>query len=261
MKKLILLLLVVIAACNKTADNNEPTVFAPRSYALPTAAEAKAQYDNSNYGIYKAVAIAANDSVATFKIDIHNSTGLPFIHYYRNLMLQDSLVRYVQMYVLNPQFDTTTVPENADHYSTEFASHVIGKGPVVGFGVQVHGANPALDVLLFNNSTTRTILKETSTNLIRCFEGTYDGVDCGKIAWLMTSDTLKAVRKSTCNHQFFNDLSGTVTGNSFTITKLDDISGNTFTFNGIVTGNTCNGTWTSSATPSVVNTFSAVRTL
>ena len=249
---------LIICACNKKSD--KPAVFSPRNYSIQNSAEAKAQYDNSNYGIYKAVAISANDSMATFKFDIYNSSNIPFIHLYRNLVLQDSLIRYVKLNVVTPTPDTSTIPENANFYSTEFASHIPGWGPIVGFGVSSHGANPLLDVQLFNNSTTRTILKETSTDLVRCFEGTYEGVDCGKIAWLMTSDSLAGVRKSTCVHQFFHVMSANIAGNSFTITQHDDISGTTFVFTGIVTGNTCNGTWTSSAAPSVVNTFSAIRT-
>lgn len=260
MKYLIPLILVVVLSCKKDSSD-KPAVFAPRTYSLPGSAEAKAQFDHSNYGIYKAVAIAANDSSATFKFDIYNSSNTPFIQYYRNFILQDSLIRWVELYVVNPQPDTTTIPENAASYSTEFASHVVGNGPVVGFGISAQGENPLLDVQLMNNSTTRTILKETSTDLVRCFEGSYEGVDCGRIAWLMTSDTLTGVRKSSCNPQFFHLMNASISGNTFTIVQTDDISGRTFTFNGTVSGNSCTGTWTSSAAPATVNSFSAVRTL
>jgi hypothetical protein len=262
MKNIVFIIAVVfLFACRKSSEGKRE--FTPRAYSFPTTAEAQPGYDQSNYGIYKGVMVAANDSMATFKYDIYNSGKAPFIHIFRFFTLTDSLVRYnTYVYGISHPWtvDTTTIPENADFYYAAFASHRIGIGPIVDFSVHANGLSPNQGGQYYSNSTINAIMKETSGKLVRCFDGSFDGTDSGKIAWVMTADSLIGIRKSTWHGQYFKTMYASVSGDQFTIEQVDDISGNTFYFNGTVTGNTCTGTWTKSKDPTVINTFTAIRT-
>ena len=262
MKYLIFVIILAIVSCKKS-DDGGTREFTPRAYSFPVTAEAQARYDQSNYGVYKGVMVAANDSMATFKYDIYNSSDIPFIHVFRFSTLTDSLIRFNtnNAGMIFPQsIDPQKIPENVDFYYTAFASYRVGTGPIVDFSVHANGLSPHQGGQYYSNATINAIMKEKSGKLVRCFDGSFDGSDSGKIAWVMTSDSLIGVRKSTWHGQFFKTMYAAVSGDQFSIEQVDDISGNTFYFNGTVTGNTCTGTWTKSTDPTVVNTFTAVRT-
>ena len=263
MKYLVFVITILAIFSCKKKSSDGLREFSPRTYSFPVTAEALAQYDQSNYGVYKGVMVAANDSMATFKYDIYNSSDIPFIHVFRFNTLTDSLIRYNtnNSGMIFPQsIDPQKIPENVDFYYTAFASFRVGIGPIVDFSVHANGLSPQQGGQYYSNSTINAIMKEKSNKLVRCFDGSFDGTDSGKIAWVMTSDSLVGVRKSSWYGQFFKTMNAAVSNDQFTIVQEDDISGNTFYFNGTITGNTCTGTWTKSKDPNVINTFTAVRT-
>jgi len=258
------LLAFSLLSCHKNAEPTLPPF--NTEYELQNRAEALAAYDAANYGIYKGVVINAQDSTATFKFNLYNNSRQPYALFYRNRKVQDSLIRYVKDntgYLLIPQkADTTTIPFNSSFYFTYFSSYSIGHGTaLVGFNVSANGTAYHMDTQLYGNATLNAVLKETSNNQVLCFEGTYNGADSGRIAFVMSTDSIVAIRASVWNPQFFKVATAHVSGNAFTLRQEEDASGNAFIFNGTVQNNSCTGTWTKSSAPSVVNQFKAVRTL
>lgn len=260
----ILLITLFLSSCGK--DPVPPTPAFSTEYQLPDRPEAMAAYDNSNYGIYKGVVINAQDSTATYKFNLYNYSAQPYALLYTGDKVQDSLVRYQKDnngYILLPQkADTTRVPLNGPFYYTYFSSYNIGHSlSLVGFNVSAFGNGYQMSTQLYGNSTLNAILKEKSNNQVFCYEGSYNGSDSGRIAFVMSTDSIVAIRASVWSPQFFKLATAHVTNGSFTLLQPDDVSGNTFTFTGTVQNNTCLGTWTKSSIPSVVNQFKAVRTL
>lgn len=254
------LFVIIITSCSKS---NSSLPFNP-DYTLNNIADAVAAHDHSNYGIYKAVAINAGDSTASFRIDLCNKQPQPYVLYYRNNKVEDSLIRYQTdangSFLYNWQPDRSAVPANS-FYHTAFASYRIGMGPIVSFGVQANGTDPQTDILLMNNATLVAILKERSDKQVRCFEGSYSGQDSGRIAFVMTNDSAIAIRASIWNPQFFKKMAGKVTNESFSLYQYDDLSGNSFVFNGTIQNNQCSGNWVKNANPVTGNLLIARRTL
>jgi hypothetical protein len=259
----LIFLVCLFIACNKDKSNSLPPL--NTNYVLPGNPEALPIFDAANYGIYKGVVINAQDSTGTFKFNLYNNHDQPYALFYTNNKVQDSLIRYVKDNsgnMLIPQIpDTSKIPLNASFYYTYFSSYHIGRGPLVGFNIKASGLLPVMDVQLYNNATLDIILKERSDKQVYCYEGAYSGLDSGRIAFVISSDTLIGIRASIWNPQFFKVMSAGVSNNSFTINQFDDISGNTFIFTGSIQNNRCEGTWTKSSNSAIINQFTSKRTL
>jgi hypothetical protein len=270
MKSIIITLLIasLLPSCHQEHPDPTPTPTPPfnREYELQRSPEAIAAYDGSNYGIYKGVVINAEDSSATLQVNLYNNSRQPYVLFYTNHKLQDSLLRYKKDnsgYMLIPQVaDSSTIPVNSSFYSTYFSSYSIGHGTaLVGFNVSAFGKNYVLDARLNANACLNAMLKEKSNNQVNCYEGSYSGSDSGRIAFVMSTDSIVAIRASVWNPQFFKLVTAHVSNGSFALNQVDDVSGNTFLFIGNVQNNVCAGTWTKSSAPTVVNSFKAMRTL
>jgi len=264
--------IVVVASflisCHQEHQDPVPAPTPPlnREYGLQSHPEAVAAFDASNYGVYKGVVINAQDSTATFKFNLYNNGGQPYGLFYTNHKLQDSLIRYQHDnngFMLIPQVpDTSAIPYNVSFYYCYFSSYSAGHGTaLVGFNVSAFGKSYVLDTRLNANACLNAMLKEKSSNQVFCYEGSYSGSDSGRIAFVMSSDSIVAIRASVWNPQFFKLATAHVSNGSFTLNQVDDGSGNTFIFNGTVQNNVCNGTWTKSSAPTLVNPFRASRTL
>jgi hypothetical protein len=265
---IILLIASFLISCHQEHQDPKPIASPPfnKEYGLQGSPEAVAAYDGSNYGVYKGVVINAQDSTATLKINLYNNSRQPYALLYTNQKLQDSLVRYKKDdigYMRVPQVaDTTTIPFNSTFYSTYFSSYWVGHGTaLVGFNVSAYGNGYLLDTRLNANACLNAMLKEKSNIQVYCYEGSYRGSDSGRIAFVMSTDSIVAIRASVWNGQFFKLVTAHVNSGSFVLNQVDDVSGNTFIFNGTVQNNVCTGTWTKSSAPTVVNSFKAVRTL
>lgn len=258
-----IIILLLFFSCQK--DKTQPVAPFPRPYELTNTPEGLSIFDVSNYGIYKGVVINSQDSSATFKINLYNASNSPYTLFYLNGTVQDSLIRYSKdnsgLMAFPQKVDTGMIPLNASFYSTYFSSYRIGFGPIVGFNTTANGISYNMETQLYSNQTLNAVLKEKSGNQVYCFEGSYSGLDSGRIAFAISSDSIVGIRASIWNPQFFKIMTANVSNNSFTITQLDDISGNTFIFTGRIENNKCLGTWTKSSNSGIINNFTTNRTL
>lgn len=259
----IIITLLIFFSCQK--DKLQSSAPFPRKYELINSAEGLSIFDLSNYGIYKGVVINSQDSSATFKLNLYNASNEPYSLFYSSGNLQDSLIRYSKdnsgLMVFPQKIDTARIPLNAAFYSTYFSSYRIGFGPIVGFNTTAHAISYTIETQLYNNQTLNAVLKEKSNNQVYCFEGSYSGLDGGRVAFAISSDSIIGIRASIWNPQFFKIMTANVSNNSFTINQFDDISGNTFIFTGRIESNKCFGTWTKSSNLSIINDFTTKRTL
>jgi len=259
----IIITLIIFFSCQK--DKSQAVPHFPRVDPLPNTPEALSTFDFSNYGIYKGVVINAQDSSATFKFNLYNASNTPYALFYLNGMVKDSLIRYSKtnsgLMAFPQKADTTTIPFNAAFYNTYFSSYRIGFGPIVGFNTTAYGISYVMETQLYNNQTLNAVLKEKSNNQVFCFEGSYSGLDSGRVAFAISSDSIVGIRASIWNPQFFKLMTANVSNNNFTINQFDDISGNTFIFTGRIENNKCFGTWTKSSNSTVTNNFTTKRTL
>lgn len=265
MKQVILTITISLVFFSCQKDKVTLSAPFPRSYELTNSPEALSTFDFSNYGIYKGVVINAQDSSATFKFNLYNASNEPYGLFYSNGILQDSLVRYSKdnsgLIAYPQKKDTARIPLNAPFYVTYFSSYRIGFGPIVGFNTTANGISYIMETQLYNNQTLNAVLKEKSDNQVYCFEGSYSGLDSGRIAFAISSDSIVGIRASIWNPQFFKLMTANVSSNNFTINQYDDISGNMFIFTGQIVNNKCFGTWTKSSNSGVTNNFITKRTL
>ena len=211
-------------SCSKNDDTTNPT-------ETPTA---KAQYDNSNFGIYKGVFVGSSGIII---LDISNSGTT-------TATLIVNGVTY--------NFTTTQTVQQGQATTLNFVS---GANSFT-FTVAANGANPTITNLIINGHPNAAILvvKETSTALVKCFEGNYTGGDAGVFNAVIYNNLIKGLAKSNTNVTYV--VSGTVTNNQINATGTVT-SGATFI--GTLSGNNTTGTWTN--TPAALNgTWSGVRT-
>lgn len=157
MKKLILLsMLAVIAfsSCKKSDD-------APASYTCTTCKttpDALAANNTSSKGIYKGVVIGSS---GTIMFDIANSgTAI------RAVMVIDGVT-------VNLTSAVTWVA--GQPYIANFTGTLNGAAVTINFAVGISGASPTVTSgnIPGHPNASLNVVKETSGNLVECFEGTY----------------------------------------------------------------------------------------
>lgn len=156
-----LLMAASLLACKKEGDNGKGQPYVCSSCI--TAPEANASYDHNSGGVYKGVIVGSSGTLAIY---LHN-TG----------------TEVKALVVFNGQHATFTT--NAlDNWSpgdavnnAPFTGTVDGQQITVYFSVGPNGENPVVQVP--DESVTIAVYKETSSTLIRNFEGTYSGDDEG----------------------------------------------------------------------------------
>ncbi len=269
-------LILLLQACGKS--HNTPslpsdTTDLGKPYTLPAASQASPSYDKSSYGIYKGVTINAQDSAATFALNISNDGKLVYGLEYMNAVLRDSLIRYIvdsaSMLIRQPlQPDSSVVPTGRRFYTVFESFDPVHANASIQFGVEADGAAPVTNVNLNSNQTLNAVMKERSDKQVYCYEGSYTGsaapsagVDSGRIAFVATPDSLIVIQASIIFHQFFPAAGAAITNNRFTIVVVDVPGGTNFTYTGSVSGNTCSGTWVKGNYPNSTGTFTAHRTL
>jgi hypothetical protein len=201
--------LLFIASCSKSNDDN------PQS-EKPTA---KAGYDNSNYGYYKGVFVG---STGTVVVNIYNDNALS---------------AYFKVDGEDYNFTTTQTVQEGDGTTLNFVS---GSNSFT-FTVDGNGTRPTITNLVMNGHPNAATLlaKETSTVLVKCYEGTYTGDEDGIFNALIYNNQIKAFAKSLTFYDTY-EVDGTVSNNQI------DASGTVNTssvFKGTISGNNLSGTW------------------
>ncbi len=225
-----LLILLLVLSCSNSDSNGDS------NQTLSQVPSAKSQYDNSNFGIYKGVFIGSSGTII---LDISNSTN----SFTATLIIDGVTHNFITNQTIQ-QNQTTTI--NFVEGSNSFS-----------FTVSANGSNPTITNLIINGHPNAALLvvKETSTILIKCFEGTFSGGFSGTFNAVIYGNILKGITRGTSDIDIVT-ADGTVENNQ--INAMGNAS-NGATFVGNLNGNTFSGTWT--IPNSTFNgTFTGVRT-
>jgi len=202
---------------------------------LTEAPSAKAQYDASNFGIYKGVFVGSSGTII---IDINNSVSFVAILKVDNISYTFSTNQTVSI-----NQPTTLNFSNGNNSFT--------------FTVSANGSNPTITNLIMNGHSNPALIvvKETSTLLVKCYEGTFTGGDNGVFNAVIYNNKIKALVKSNGANSN-NTADGTILNNQISA------NGNVSTgssFSGTLNGNSFSGTWSNNQAP-LNGTWSGSRT-
>jgi len=189
MKKLLLsatllsVIVIFLAAmgCKKKDKDENTTTTTTSSYACTactTTPDAKAANDNSSKGIYKGVIIGSS---GTIKFDIGNT---------------DSTIKaYMVVDSVSVTLTANVKWASGVSYVSSFTGTMNGQPVSITFSVDATGGSPTVTAMNIpgHPNATLSISKETSTNLVKCFEGTAKNTTTGKSSTfnLLLSTNLK----------------------------------------------------------------------
>lgn len=124
-----------------------------------TTPEAKAANDNSGKGIYKGVFIG---STGTIKFDIENSSS--------NTLTASLVIDGVKVNLMSQVSFPASGP-----YIAPFFGTLNGQSISVTFSVGANGSSPSITASSIpgHPNASFVIAKETSSNILKCYEGTY----------------------------------------------------------------------------------------
>jgi hypothetical protein len=252
MKKLLLsatLLTAVICvatviSCKKKSDTSTPATPTYKCSACTTTPDAKPANDNISKGIYKGVVVGSS---GTIKFDIMNS--------------DTTIKAYMVIDSVNVTLTASVAWTSGSAYVSPFTGTMNGQPVSITFSIDINGGNPTVTSMNIpgHPNATLTVSKETSTNLIKCFEGTVTDITTGETGTfdLMLSTELKkwGAQVRVAGKTSSSSVSGTFDG---TTLSFDDGKGSTgsATLSG---DNIINGTWKNSKPEN--GTWSAKRTL
>jgi hypothetical protein len=202
---------LTVFSCSKNDD--------ARTNNLTETPIAKSQFDNTNFGIYKGVFVGSSGIIV---IDINNSGAL-------SAMLKVDGTTY--------NFTTTQTILQNQATSINFTSGANS----FRFTVDSNGANPTITNLLINGHPNSAILvvKETSTAIVKMYEGSYSGGETGIFNAIIYNNLIKGLIRSTTYNANYT-ATGTVSNNQI------NTSGNTSggsVFTGTLSGNNIAGQW------------------
>lgn len=146
--------LLFLLSCSKDKE--------PSNLPISDNPEAKVAYDNNSFGVYKGVIIG---STGIIKLVINNG---------------DNLVRaYITIDEHTKDTLTSTAPFTSGQAITN--ASFTGRISTMTFSVNANGTNPNIVSITIqgHSNVTGLLLKETSTQIVRCYEGTYTGHNSG----------------------------------------------------------------------------------
>jgi hypothetical protein len=212
---IIAFVLVLFQSCSKENQSSS------------SSTEAQAAYDNSSFGLYKGVIVGSS---GTIKITVNNG---------------DNIVR--AYLVVDGTKDTLI--SNSSFISGQSISNATFTGKLSTFKFSVNGSGSSATITSItiqgHTNVAGIIGKQTSTQVVSCFEGTYNG---------QTSTGLKSTGTFNCflvgniivgiSRETANGYTDTVTGN---ITNGNISAQGTVTtganFSGTLKDTQCSGTW------------------
>ncbi len=206
-----LLSIFVIASCS--SDDSD-------GVSLSDSAEAIAEYDNTNFGLYKGIFVGSSGVV---EINIANDGEV-------NAMMVIDGRKYNfstdQSVPLGQPIENLTFTSGDNSF--DFSVTETGQNPQISnIDIQGH-PNPATE-----------ILKEYSTLHVKCFQGTFSGDDAGVFNMVQIGEEFYGIARPTGTTEslWINaQISGTALTGAF--------EGGTFSGN--LNGNTLSGTWANS---------------
>ncbi len=252
MKKLLLsaVLLTTIfgvltfTACKKEEKKATPSTPSYTCASCTTTPDAKAANDNISKGIYKGIIVGSS---GTIKFDIMNN---------------DSTIKAYM--VIDGESVTLTASvawKAGEAFVSPFQGTLKGEAVSITFSVGSDGGSPMVTAMSIpgHPNATLTLSKETSTNLIKCFEGTYKSTTTGETGTfdLFLSTSLKkwSAQVKVTGGTKSSEVDGTFDGTTLSFDDGKGASGSA-TLSG---DNIINGTFKS--TKPETGTWEAKRTL
>lgn len=204
------------------------------STGLNSTPEAFVEHDSKSGGIYKGILVGSSGA-----IKIILQAGNP----------------YVEITFDGESRTLTTADLTGWESGNSISSAVFSMGDwSISFSVDANGDNPEVIPTIPGHAAFASVQKETSTGLVKAFEGSYGGDASGIWNCVIRESTLTGIRKWEGNGESVS-MSGSVNNNI--------ISGHNFS--GEVSGNRVSGIWNQDAIEGVVDalsgTFSGVRTM
>jgi hypothetical protein len=207
--------LTLFISCSKSNNNN-----GGGNSNLSSKPEAKAAYDKSNFGMYKGVFVGSTGYII---VDINNSSSI-----------SATLVIDGEKRIFTPRSSTLT-----EGTSINSLTFVNGSDSFV-FSVDADGANPRVSSINIagHNGANILIVKETSTSLVKCMEGTYSGDENGIWNGAVQGNKFKVLAFNTMRGKTYTG-AGTLDDNG----NLTGIVDNRDKFSGNLIGDSGSGTW------------------
>lgn len=235
MKKYNFILLIAVSfllSCSKSkSDSNQ-------SGGFTTKPEAKAQFDRSGFGLYKGVFVGSTGYII---VDINNSNNVT-----ATLVIDGRRVTYTNRNNNITQGAPISILFENGSDSFVFTANADGSNPLVS-SVNIAGHTGANIV----------VLKETSSSLVRCMEGTYSGFNKGIWNAVVQGRNCKGLARNTDNG-YTTTGTGTLDNNNNLTGMTDD---NATSFSGVLNSDNGNGTWRNNLTGPLVNgTWKVTRT-
>lgn len=216
---------VFFASCSKSNDN-----------ILSDNPTAKASFDHSNYGYYKGVLVG--------------SSGIIAVNIYNN----NTLSAYIRLDGVDYNFTTTKTVQGGEGTMLDFVS---GNNSFT-FIVDGNGERPSIINLVmngqFDSDKAWLIVKETSTAIVKCYEGRYAGDENGILNTLIYKGEIKGLAKNP-DHSGAYEVIGTVSNTIIDASESIDPSAK---FKGTVSGNHLSGTWEKA--PDLRGNWNGIRT-
>lgn len=251
MKKLILVTAVAILSgalavisCKKSDSNSNSNSSSYQCSSCITTAEAKPANDAISKGVYKGVVIGSS---GTIKFDIMNG---------------DSTIKaYMVVDGVSVTLTASVAWASGSSYVSPFTGTMNSQPVSITFSVDANGGNPTVTSMSIpgHPNATLTIAKETSDNLIRCFEGvaTKNGSTDSSTFDLMLSTSLKSWKAQVRDHGATSSstVSGTFDGTKLSFDDGKNTSGSATLSGDVISG----GTWKNDKAET--GTWSAKRTL
>ncbi len=230
MKKLFTLVLMgalalgTMAACSNGENNNN-------NADTGTSTETTAEFDESNFGLYKGVIAGSSGTV---KIEIHNGNDIA-----------EATI------TMDDETDELTCTETFTEGEAIVDAEFTGEHSSFTFSVGANGSNPVIEniAIVGHGTVIAQVSKEQSENVAVCYEGTsvggqgHEGVFNIVRNDRIFSGVIKAVDGFSCTLHGNIESNGSFTGSSLTVFNGLSV---TVYYSGRFNGDNVSGTWSNS---------------
>ncbi|TBX69575.1 hypothetical protein EZL74_06780 [Flavobacterium silvisoli] len=210
MKKLFLFLILGALTLSCSSDSSSGS-------SISNTPEAKSQYDNSNFGIYKGVFVGSSGTV---NINVNNDGSIVAI-----LVIDGTTFTYTttESVTLNSVINGLTFTNGSSSFD---------------FNVDASGNSATITNIVISGhpNANMYVVKEFSDALVKCYTGSFSGDDSGVFNLIVSEGEINGLAKSNSGNESII-LQGMETNNVITGSFSDG------TFSGNVSGNTISGTW------------------
>ena len=214
----LLLTVIFLSGCDKKDDD-----------VKATSTETTAEFDNSNFGLYKGVIVGSS---GTIKIEINNGNNVAKA----TITIDNETDALTSTSTLSNGKAISNATFNGSFSTFTFSVDANGKNPVIN-SIDIQG----------HEDVSAIVAKETSTDVALCYEGTSTGGDdySGVFNVVRNNNTFSAICKGNDKQTF--SFTGTADANGsfssqFTRTLFGFLSVK-FTISGSFSGSQTSGEW------------------